>query len=44
MFIHSISIWERDRINITELNNGRRELAATSAKCNLHKWHTLYAY
>ena len=44
MFIHSISIWERDRINITELNNGRRELAATFAKCNLHKWHTLYAY
>ena len=30
--------------NITELSNGRRQLTATFAKCNLHKWNTLYTY
>ena len=32
------------RLNITKLSNERRQLKATFAKCNLHKWNTLYTY
>ena len=32
------------RLNITKLSNERRQLTATFAKCNLHKWNTLYTY
>ena len=39
-----ISLCKYHTLNITELSNGRRMLTATFAKCNLHKWNTLYAY
>ena len=39
-----INVWIYHTLNITELSNGRRQLTTTFAKCNLHKWNTLYTY